>query len=62
MSTETKPTMTPEEFEQEMREVFAGHDPEDEHDKADKLICNLLESLGYGAGVKVFKNATTWYA
>lgn len=61
MGNETKPTMTPEEFEREMREVFVGHDPENEHEKADKLICNLLESLGYDDGVKVFKSATRWY-
>ena len=57
-------TMTPEEFKQKMQEAFptGGHDEEYAHGYADALMCELLTSLGYGEGVKIFQSADKWYA
>jgi hypothetical protein len=59
-----KPTMTPKEFEARMRENLSslGFDPETAHIEADKLICDLLRSLGYGDGIDLFEEADKWYA
>ncbi len=54
--------MTPESFEIQMREIAKGTDLEASHGYADKLMCDLLKSLGYGKGVAVFENMSKWYA
>jgi hypothetical protein len=54
--------MTPEEFAEKMRVFADADDPEYSHIDADQLMCELLESLGYGDGVKIFREMTTWYA
>ena len=36
-------------------------DEEEAHMMADELMCNLLETLGYGKAVKIFKNMPKWY-
>ena len=55
--------ITPEQFAAAMRNIFRGqNDQEGGHLDADELICKLLESLGYGEGVKVFRAADKWYA
>ena len=55
-------TMTGDEFEQKMKECFASGDEEADHYEADKLMCRLLEFLGYGKGIDVFRNSVKWYA
>lgn len=52
----------PAEFEKKMKEVESIGDIEDRHREADKLLCEVLESLGYAAGTKVFKEMRKWYA
>ena len=49
--------MTPEEFENRMKEIVLnlGSDCEESHYEHDKLMCDLLRSLGYEAGVEVFE-------
>ena len=54
--------LTPEKFAEKMREIFERRDCEMAHHAADELMCDLLRSLGYGAGVEVFENADRWYA
>lgn len=54
--------MSPAEFAERLRLVFKEADIEEEHSKADGLMCEVLESLGYGEGVEVFVNARKWYA
>ena len=31
------------------------------HEEADDLMCEVLKSLGYEAGVKIFEEMTKWY-
>ena len=57
-----KANMTPEEFKQKMEEAFDSNDVEMNHVEADELMCNLLESLGFEEGVKVFNSNAKWYA
>ena len=63
--------MTPEEFAEKMRELagekneygqYCPDDPERAHGKMDDLMCEVLESLGYGEGVEIFRNTRLWYA
>ena len=60
--------MTPEEFEERMKQISAtdsgypGCDMEDRHREMDNLMCELLGSLGYGAGVEIFQETDKWYA
>ena len=56
--------MTPDEFKTRMAEFYdaADKDVEYQHIKADKLMCELLRSLGYGDGVDVFDKEQRWYA
>lgn len=37
-------------------------DQEDAHRMADKLMCDVLRHLGFGAGVEIFENMPKWYA
>lgn len=56
--------MTKEEFHEEMIRIDEtyGGDPESCHAKADDLMCEALERLGFSGGVKVFKTMHKWYA
>jgi hypothetical protein len=60
--------VSPKEFKRRMREIWKpergwrGVDTETAHMRADDLMCELLESLGYGDGVTVFKSEPKWYA
>lgn len=60
--------MTPEEFYEKMsnfRQQLNGvylYDNEDFHIDADDLMCELLTSLGYGDGIKVFQDTPKWYS
>ena len=38
------------------------NDPENRHEAMDDLLCRVLDSLGYGEGVKVYKQSEKWYA
>jgi len=54
--------MTPDEFAKKMSETCRPGDPECAHLDADDLMCDLLDSLGYGAGVVTFRASHKWYA
>ncbi len=52
------------EFAEKMREIY----PEDRnydivaaHREADQVMLDILEGLGYGTGVAIFKAAQQWY-
>lgn len=56
--------MTPEEFEKRMQEIenkYIG-DLEARHGEMDDLMCEVLRSLKYCAGVNIFENSEKWYA
>lgn len=57
--------MTPKEFYEKMKELSDEEgfmDSEYVHGNMDDLMCEVLTSLGYGEGVKVFKDTLKWYA
>jgi hypothetical protein len=55
--------MTPSEFAEKMREIYGEYyPPEEAHVQADKLLCEVLKSLGYDEGVRLFEEATRWYS
>ena len=59
-----KPLYTPEEFREIMLNMgyLYVDDVEFRHIRMDDLMCELLESLGYGEGVKIFKGSRRHYA
>jgi len=57
-----KKRMTKEEFAEKMIEIRDEGDIESRHGHADDLMCKLLESMGYGEGVKIFYDMVKWYA
>lgn len=54
--------LTPEQFASEVRRIAQSSDEENRHMDADKLLCDVLASLGYGEGVKVYVEMEKWYA
>lgn len=54
--------MTPKEFAERLKEIDKEADVEEFHIEADKIMCELLESFGYGEGVKYFKDHELWYS
>lgn len=62
--------MTPKEFSNEMQRItneeLHKHDPywdtEQIHIEMDNLMCEVLEDLGYGKGIKIFRDEPKWYA
>ena len=52
----------PAEFERKMKEIADIQDIELRHLLADETMEQTLESLGYGAGTKVFDEMDKWYA
>ncbi len=57
--------LTPAEFAERMKAIFPDdgcYDEEVAHGEADKLMCHVLRSLGYGDGVQRFDDAKKWYA
>jgi hypothetical protein len=60
--------LTPEQFAEKMRELFPRpggmphYDTDAAHAQADRLLCQVLRSLGYGDGVTIFEDADKWYA
>lgn len=53
---------TPKEFAEKMYQLAESGDAEADHVKADELMCQLLTSLGYGEGVKIFRDMDKWYS
>lgn len=49
------------EFERRMKEIAEMKDIEDRHIKADNLLCEVLESMGYSAGTKIFREMRRGY-
>lgn len=41
---------------------FNDYDTEESHAKADCILCELLEELGYTELVKMYNNVPKWYA
>ena len=56
--------MTPAEFKDAMWRIRIDPDgtPEDKHIEADELMCELLTDLGYGEGVRFFREMEKWYS
>jgi hypothetical protein len=57
--------MTTKEFAEQMREIQYRYEADDEelcHIMMDNLMCEVLESLGYGEGVLIFIETDKWYA
>ena len=56
--------LTPEEFLVCLKRLWLqhGNDKERAHIAMDYLMCNLLESLGYGEGVEFFIKCEKWYS
>lgn len=59
-----KVAMTPKEFAEEMKKIQNEfhNDRERRHREMDYLMCDLLKSLGYGDGIKIFDKTGKWYA
>jgi hypothetical protein len=54
---------TPEEFKNKMMDIKERITFQVEaHESADELLCDLLVSLGYDEGVKIFYSIDKWYA
>jgi len=56
---------TPRELARTMRSLAEGplaRDTESRHIEADRLLCDALRALGYGAAVKAFRALPKWYA
>lgn len=58
--------ITPAQLEDMMNDILEkaekSGDKEMAHREADELLCRTLDSLGYGAGVKIFAKLHKWYA
>lgn len=60
--------MNPEEFAEKMKELserkseYSSIDVEINHADMDELMCKVLEELGYGEGVEIFRNTYKWYS
>lgn len=54
--------MKSEEFAKKMEEIFKNGDVEFSHVEADELMAEVLSSLGYEEGVKIFLSHEKWYA
>lgn len=48
----------------EMRTLvkMSKHDPEEAHYRADNILCEILDDLGYDEIVDIFNNIEKWYA
>jgi hypothetical protein len=67
MTRNTRLTAAPiplDEAKKRMRKIALNSlgDPEMAHLRADKLLCEVLQSLGYGDLVAAFVNVKKWYA
>jgi hypothetical protein len=59
-----KEAISPEEFKDKMQQCIDCPDAEEGHVKADELMMEVLESLGYNEGVDLFRDNMKffWYA
>ena len=61
-------TMTPEEFERAVYEIYGNYpdigayDEEVAHARTDRLMEEILIELGYQDGIERIRKATRWYA
>ena len=55
-------TLTPGDFASLMRKLAEHDDIESRHVQMDKLLCRVLESLGYAEGVAIFRESEKWYS
>ncbi len=55
----------PDDFKNEMlyleQEYGNGEDEEEFHKLADDIMCEVLNQLGYGEGIEVFRRNPKWY-
>lgn len=54
--------LTPVEFAEKMDEITGIWDFEQAHKDADNLLAELLDSLGYEDGIKLYRDMNKWYA
>ena len=56
--------LTPEEFDYEMDIINLEYsdDTETRHEKMDDLMATMLERMGYGYGIRTFRESEKWYA
>ncbi|RAP71557.1 hypothetical protein [Candidatus Erwinia dacicola] len=54
--------MTREEAIAKLKALHTSYDPESDHADADKVICELLISLGYEDVVIEYDHVDKWYA
>lgn len=56
--------MTPEEFKNKMELINEEYcdDNEAKHVCMDRLMCELLSSIGYEEGIDIFRDTDKWYA
>lgn len=50
------------EFVERMKALYCETDREFSHGEGDRLLCELLEKLGYGAVVEAWRLIPGWYA
>lgn len=50
------------ETEKEHPKYKGFHDLSDSHEKADKILCNILTDLGFKEIVDIYKSIDKWYA
>jgi hypothetical protein len=50
-----------EKYLKEMKQ-YINYDTEIGHSKADSLLCELLEELGYVELVEIYRNVDKWYS
>lgn len=54
--------LSDEEFIERMKaRCFTGHE-EDDHIRADEILCDFLRLLGYNELVDVYESVTKWYS
>ena len=53
---------TPDEFLKDMQRVADSNDTEWKHGCMDDMMCDLLEQLGYGEAIEVFRHTDKWYS
>ena len=49
-------------FEERMAKIAKGGDAEKAHKAADELMCGVLETIGYGDAIKIFREMQRWYS
>ena len=54
--------MSPKEFTEKMKALAEKYGEEEFHIAADRLMGDLLTSIGYGEGVDVFEKTSKWYS